>query len=229
MNDEVQIIVYDLDVLVNLEFECIKKILDKTHKHLKIRLPNDLEKKTIWYTPKRENILKNNFHAESDDYLDALNKYYTIKNIKNEAKVVSDIWSLKTIKKPGRRIGILASMHPEIANYEINLVKKFLAKKCLVNDAIDEVMVAWEYGITNKTNPKALKLLLEKLEIDTEKERAFLVGDTDLDVLAANNAKESYNINIEPVLIDREHNRDNILELKPHYKFKTLYQVECYA
>ncbi|MBS3155277.1 HAD hydrolase-like protein [Candidatus Woesearchaeota archaeon] len=224
MTDEVRIVAYDLDeTLVKLKFECIEKILNKTHKSLGIRLPNELEKKMIWYSPKREGILSNNFHAEINNYFNTLYKYYTVKNIKNYVSVFPDVASLKKIKNLGRKIGILTSTHPEIADYEINLVKKFLG-----NNIIDETVIIQEHDIKNKPHSDGLVLLLEKLGMDIENERAFLVGDTDLDILTANNAVKLHDINVESVLVDRKHNQEGIIELRPGYRLKTLDQVECY-
>lgn len=224
MNQEVQIVIYDLDgTLIRLKFECIEKILDETHKNLGIRLPSELEKKMIWYTPKRDDILENNFHAEINEYFNTLYKYYTINNIKDHLSVFPDVYSLKKIKNLGRKIGILTSTHPEIADYEINLVKKFLG-----NNIIDATMIIQEHDIKNKPNPDGLVLLLKNLKMSMKNEKAFLVGDTDFDILTANNAVKLHDINVEPVLVDREHNRNGIIELRPGYKFKSLDQVRCY-
>ncbi|MDD5649880.1 MAG: HAD family hydrolase [Candidatus Nanoarchaeia archaeon] len=210
----IKAVVFDLDdTLIEIKFEGLKKVLEKTNKKLGLDYFTEEEINRLWFKPHRNEFLQQRFKINPENYWKVFNEFYTIKSMYKYYNVYPDIYALTSLSK-SKKIGILTSSSPKIGLYKIKLIENVVGK------VINNTLFIREHNIPDKPNPIGLELLIKKLGVD--KNETILVGDSDCDIETANNA------GIPSILIERGHNKNGLIESDPDYVLKNLYQVRCY-
>lgn len=211
----IKAVAFDLDdTLINIEYEGLKKVLERINKKLGLKEFTKEEIMQFRFKPNRDEFLEQRFSIKPERYWKIFNEFYTIKNMYRYLKVYSDIYALKSLKNHGKKIGILTSSSPKIGRYKIKLIEN------KIGGVIDETLFIREHNIKDKPNPIGLEMLMKRLYVD--KSEIVLVGDSDCDIDTADNA------GVKSMLIERNHNGNGFIQSDPNYRFKNLYQVRCY-
>ena len=197
----------------NVLLESVKRLTDGP-------LPSRKERDKFWLTGEKYiDMLKNwgagdinNFWKHFDEIDFDLRKILVSKDELNLYFDVNEI--LSEIKQAGKKIAIISN-----AAYYI---VKYIIKEFQITELFDEIFGLGfdkEQGLA-KPSPNGILKVLKKLNFNTEKFKAIMIGDSRLDIYAAKRA------NISACLIKRELNKYtdgyNNWEYKPDFEIMHL-------
>ena len=171
-------VIFDLDgTLVHTTPEYRYQIVGQTLKDFGATSSNQNIDR-FWFETRRDQIIKENFGLEPEQFWKTYRKYDTTELRKQLTKVYDDVNYVQELKMAGCKTGIVTGAPLPIAMLEIDMLGK---------ENFDAIVVAHRLnGFMPKPHPQGLESCLELLGVN--KSKAVYVGNADEDVETAKNA-----------------------------------------
>ena len=199
-------VIFDLDgTLVHTTPEYRYKVTTQALNDFDIQVHNRLIDR-FWFESRREEIIREHFRLEPDLFWQSYKKYEDLEFRKQCISVYNDIDFISDLKRSGFKLGIVTGSPPFIADIEIDLIGKH---------NFNSIVLQSLHKGKPKPHPGGIEECLNKLGL-TNKEVVF-VGNSDEDILAAQNAK------VLDIMIDRKEHE--FPEITPSYTIESLYEL----
>ncbi len=199
----IKAIVFDFDGTLFHTNKLGRKLLKKLLKSKKIPFDEKKFKSLPHYN--MQDKLKLMFPLTQEKLFAEWNKEFAVEFVKQVKPYKTVLRTLKTLHKRKIKLIIFST---KFSHHLINGLKRFKLEKCFCSIIGREAEPA-------KPSPVVLNSLLKKLNLDLSE--VFYVGDSQLDEIAANNAK------IRFILIDYGENQESIN--KPYARINTLAEL----
>lgn len=202
-------IIFDLDgTLVYTLAAYRHEVVSKTIKELEGNVPEAKIIDKFWFEMQREKIIKEQFNLESLLFWETFRRHDLADKRKKFTRAFNDTSFVKELRNNNIKTAIVSGAQPNIAEMEVGLIGR---------KNFDAVLLAnqWE-NRRPKPHPESLEHCLKMLEL--KKSEAVFVGNSDEDIIAAQNAgildvfierKEHFFPEIKPSLVI-----SSLLELK---------------
>ncbi len=197
---------FDLDgTLVHTTPDYRYKIVKHVLNDFNIQVHNRLIDR-FWFESRREEIIREHFKLEPDIFWQSFRKYRDMDFRKQCISAYNDVDFVLELKGKGFKTGIVTGAPPDVADMEIDLIGR---------QNFNAIVLQSLHNGKPKPHPSGIEECLAALSL-TNKEAIF-VGNSDEDILAAQNAK------VMGVMIDRkEHEFPHV---EPSLTIESLYEL----